>query len=105
MGDARDFDKLPVQDLENLIQSGIDSEFWKWFVHVNKKAQDGNSGILGEAEAMHRLRVSSWDDVVKLIQLNAIYKTREEILGFPQMVLKTMEIQKKVNERSTPTSD
>ena len=95
MGDARDFDKLPIQDIEALVKEGAQSEFWKWFVHMNKKSQVGSNSILGEAEAMHRLRVNGVDDVVKLIQLNAIYKTREEILGYPDSVLKAIEIQKK----------
>lgn len=99
MDDLRDFDKLPIQDIEALVREGLKSEFWKWFLHMNKKAQVGNDKTLGEAEAMHRLRVTGWDDVVRLIQLNAIYKTREELLDYPNSVLRAIEIQK--NTRTT----
>lgn len=89
----RDYNNLSDSDIELIIKDGIKSEFWKWF---STGFEDQQNHLMQQIVSM---RMTGWDDVVKIVNLIASYKTRAEIMNFPMTVLKQIEVERENNKK------
>lgn len=92
----RDYNNLTNNETELIIKEGLQSEFWKL---LTNSYQDSQKQLLDQVVS---LRLTSWDDLVRIVNLLASYKTREEIFNWPQVTLKSIEIAKQQQNRLNP---
>lgn len=88
----KDYDDLKNEELDIIIREGLRSEFWKWYSHNFEESQ---KKLIDQVVS---LRLTGWDDLVKIVNLLASYKSREEYMNWPLNVLKAIEIERENNK-------
>jgi len=86
---SRDFSKLNETDAEAILRDGMKTEFWKYLNYHFSKAQEYTK------DQIVRLKLDCWDDMVRVVKLGSVYKSREEILNWPQSILTAIETKRK----------
>lgn len=91
------YNNLPPEEVKNIINQGIQTEFWKLFrvrIANTLKSADVN---------LKRRKVQTQDDLISLAIWQTIYKTAEEMFSFPENTLKAIESSKTQIRPSTPS--
>lgn len=96
---SKDYTNLSNDEVEIIVKDGLKSEFWKWYT---ANYEEGQKTILDQVIS---LRLQGWDDLVKIVNLLASYKSREESFNFPMSILKMMEIEKQNNKLGLTPKD
>jgi hypothetical protein len=87
--DMKKYYNLSNDDLNNIIKSGIDSEFWKWF-----RSRMAMTLYITD-ESLKRLSIDSLDSCISLAKFNATFKAVEELINLPTNVVKSIEVASK----------
>ena len=97
----KDYNNLKNEELDIIIRDGLKTEFWQVLTYNFKDAQQQ---ILDQIIS---LRLTSWDDLVRIVNLIASYKTREEFINWPLSTLRMIEIERNNNEKlgQTPSTE
>ena len=95
----RDYSKLEPEEIELIVKDGLKSEFWKWFTATFDEDQ---KLIL---DRIVDLKLTDWNDVVKVVNLIASYKTRSEMVNSPLAFLRDMEMRRQLNQSSPSETD
>jgi len=90
----KDFNELTDEELELIVREGLKSDFWKLLTNDH---EIGQKGILDQVVS---LRLTSWDDLVRIVGLLASYKSREENYNYPMSILKAIEVNKQNQSNS-----
>lgn len=93
------YNNLPSEEVKNIINQGIQTEFWKLF-----RARLSNT--LRSADLnLKRRKVASQDDLISLGIWQTIYKTAEEQFSFPENTLAAIKASEtKTIRPSTPST-
>lgn len=92
------YNNLPPEEVKNIINQGIQTEFWKYF-----RAKLSNT--LKSADVnLKRRKVQIQDDLISLAIWQTIYKTAEEVFSFPENTLKAIESSKNTVRPGTPST-
>lgn len=94
----KDYFNLGNKELELIIKDGLKSEFWQVLTHNFK---DSQQQILDQIIS---LRLTSWDDLIRIVNLIASYKTREEFVNWPLSTLRMLELEEKNKELTKQSS-
>lgn len=89
----RDYSNLSNEDLELIIKDGLQSEFWKWF---KTGFEEGQTEIVNQLITM---RLTSWDDVVKIVDLISRHKARSLVYSMPEIALGVINTEKENKSR------
>ncbi len=93
---SKDYSNLQNKELEIIIKDGLKSDFWKWFTANH---EEGQKSILDQLVS---LRLTGWDDLVRIVNLLASYKAREEFTNYPMSILKMLEVEEQNNNIKNP---
>lgn len=91
----RDYSNLQNDDLEIIIKEGLKSDFWKWYT---TGFEEGQKEIVNQITSM---RLTSWDDLVKIVDLLSRHKARELSYNMPMIALKVIETERQNKPKSS----
>lgn len=87
------YNNLNQDELKNIMQQGLQSEFWKLMrVHFYNSLRSADMNL-------KRKKVETQDDLFALGKWNAIYKTNEEMFSWPENVINTI-----INMKTSPVT-
>lgn len=87
----RDYSNISTEELEIIVRDGLKSEFWAWFTSDFEEQQQL---IL---DRVVDLKLTKWDDVIKIVNLIATYKTRSELINSPGAILRDLDMRRKLS--------
>lgn len=88
---SRDYSEISIDELEIIVRDGLKSEFWQWFTY---NFEEDQKLIL---DRLLDLKMTNWDDVVKVVNLIATYKTRNEMVTAPWAIIRDLDMRRKLN--------
>jgi hypothetical protein len=75
------YNQRSEEELKNIVKSGIDSEFWKWF-------RSRIALLIATAEAsLLQGEVTTQDALLKVASMNAVYKQLYHLYNTPEYIL------------------
>jgi len=75
------YNTLSTEEIKQIVQSGVDTEFWKWF-------RSRIAMVLATAEAsLLEGEEIGLDDTLKAVRMRAIYKQTKQLFNTPEYVL------------------
>lgn len=80
------FQEMNPEDVKNIINTGINTEFWKWL-----RADIAGRMRIAEYELRHS-SAKTFDHLIELGKFNALYQLMYMFLNLPDLYLKNSEV-------------